>query len=427
MEREFHTAVLGGGALGTAAAIAIQRRLRGLGLPGAVLLLEKSVLAAGLSARHSGIVRSANADRAAAALAARATRMWRDLTPHWGVSLRTEQPGAVWIARADAEGDNPRWQALQQDMGGAGVDFSRIDKARATALCGARVRLGDDEVFYHEPDALQLDPGEIRAALYRAVALNGVEVREHSPVLGFERAENGQVSAVLTEAGRVACSHVINACGPWSPTVLAQLGLQIPVSVEPVAVANWLVSPRDADGIMPIIADYTHLAYFRTWGAGEIHMHQPRKRSPRETARAFADNPLALMGADFVTDPANQTLGYAQVRLYEDIMRRRFFSPEPLVFGSGYRSYFDITPDLKFILGPDPRVPNLIHCLGAGQSLKYAPVFGEAMADFVTGGGEISAMAESFNIARFDERYMAGFWSQVAGRHHSLAVEEGGL
>jgi glycine/D-amino acid oxidase-like deaminating enzyme len=98
-----------------------------------------------------------------------------------------------------------------------------------------------------------------------------------------------------------------------------------------------------------------------------------------------------------------------------------------MIFGSGYRSYFDITPDLKFILGPDPRVPNLVHCLGAGQSLKYAPVFAEAMADFVVGGGETAKLMDSFSIARFDERYMSAFWAQVAGRHHSLAVEEGGL
>ena len=70
---------------------------------------------------------------------------------------------------------------------------------------------------------------------------------------------------------------------------------------------------------------------------------------------------------------------------------------------------------------------NLVHCLGAGQSLKYAPVFGEAMADFVTGGGETAKLVDGFSIARFDETYMSTFWAQVAGKHHSLAVEEGGL
>ena len=427
MENAFHTVVLGGGCLGAASAVAIQRRLRQRGSAGRVLLVDKSVLGAGLSARHSGLVRAANADRAAAVLATRAIALWRNLMPHWGVRLPAEQPGAVWIARADASGDNPRWRSLQSAMVEAGVAFTRITGERARELCGAHVKLEQDEVFYHEPDALQLDPAEIRTALYRAVAANEIAVREKTVAQGFERADDGRLSAVLTDAGRFTCEHVINACGPWSPSVFGSLGLQIPVSVETVAVINWMMSQRELPGPMPIIADYSNLAYFRLWPDGAIHMHQPRKRSPRETARAFAENPLAMMGADFVTDPANQTLSYAQVRLYEDIVRRRFVGLEPMIFGSGYRSYFDITPDLKFILGPDPRVSNLVHCLGAGQSLKYAPVFGEAMADFVTGGGETAKLVDGFSIARFDETYMSTFWAQVAGKHHSLAVEEGGL
>jgi len=422
-----HTVVVGGGCLGTAAAVATQRRLRRTGVEGKVVLIEKSVLGSGISARHSGIVRAANADGAAAALAVEATRMWRDLERHWGVPLRVEQPGAIWIARADATGDNPKWRALQDAMEATGVAFGRISYDVARGLCPPHVKLERDEVFYHEPGALQLDPAEVRATLYAALKVNDVELHEKTAVTGFARAPDGGIREVLTESGAITCSHVVNACGPWSPSVFGSLGLQIPVSVEPVAVINWMTSRHELDGPMPIIADYVNLAYFRAWRDGELHMHQPRKRNQRETARAFAENPLAMMGADFVTDPANQTLSYAQVRLYEDIVRRRFVGLEPMIFGSGYRSYFDITPDLKFILGPDPRVSNLVHCLGAGQSLKYAPVFGEAMADFVTGGGETAKLVDGFSIARFDETYMSTFWAQVAGKHHSLAVEEGGL
>jgi glycine/D-amino acid oxidase-like deaminating enzyme len=422
-----HTVIIGGGCLGAAAAVATRRRLRRRGDDGAVVLVEKSVLGSGISARHSGIVRAANADGAAAALAVEATRMWRDLERHWGVPLRVEQPGAVWIARADAGGDNPKWRALQASMERAGVAFGRISLAQARDLCSPHVRLDAGEVFYHEPGALQLDPAEVRAALYEAVAVNGVELREKTAVAGFSRAPDGAVSEVLTDAGAIACRHVVNACGPWSPSVFASLGLQIPVSVEPVAVVNWMTSRRELAGPMPIIADYVNLAYFRAWRDGELHMHQPRKRNQRETARAFAESPLAMLGADFVNDPMNQGLGYSQIRLYEEIARRRFDSVDRTVYGSGYRSYFDITPDLKFILGPDPRVPNLVHCLGAGQSFKYAPVFGELVADWIAGEGDPGERAAGFAIDRFDTDYMASFWSQVAGAHHALTADEASL
>lgn len=422
-----HTVVIGGGCLGAAAAVATQRRLRRRGVNGKVVIVEKSVLGAGLSARHSGIVRAANADEVAAWLAVEATHMWRDLDQHWGVSLRVEQPGALWIARADATGDNPKWRALQAAMHGAGVAFGRIPFDTARELCPSHVKLARDEVFYHEPGALQIDPADVRSALYAAVQANDLDLREKTAVTGFGRAPDGAISEVLTESGAIACSHVVNACGPWSPSVFGSLGLQIPVSVEPVAVVNWMTSRRELDGPMPIIADYVNLAYFRTWRDGELHMHQPRKRNQRETARAFAENPLAMLGADFVNDPVNQGLGYSQIRLYEDVARRRFDNIDRSVYGSGYRSYFDITPDLKFILGPDSRVSNLVHCLGAGQSFKYAPVFGEIVADCIAGDGLAARRAAGFAIERFDTDYMASFWAQVAGRHHALTTEEAGL
>lgn len=428
MQTHFHTVVVGGGCLGAAAAVAIQRRLRRSGLlDQKVVLLEKSVIGSGLTARHSGIVRSANADPAASALAGHASHMWRNLEMYWGVPMATEPAGAVWIAKANARGENPKWQALQTEMEAAGVAFHRVTAEQARELCPPIVKLNDGEVHYHEPDAMQIDPVAVRTALYDALTSNGVEVREKAAVIGFKRADDGRVQTVATSAGTITCEYVINACGPWSPTVFASLGLQIPVSTEAVSVVNWITSRRELPAGMPIIADYVNLAYFRLWRDGEIHMHQPRKRNVRETARVFAENPLTVIGADFVNDPTNQALGYSQIKLYEDMARRRFNNVDQTVYGSGYRSYFDITPDLKFILGPDTRVANVIHCLGAGQSFKYAPVFGEIMADCVMGDSSYAHLAKSFSIARFNQSYMRAFWDQVAGNNNTLTAEASGL
>ena len=186
--------------------------------------------------------------------------------------------------------------------------------------------------------------------------------------------------------------------------------------------ANWITSLREFEKAMPIIADYVNLAYFRLWRNGEIHMHQPRKRSLRETARVFAGNPLGLVGADFINDPANQGLDYVQIYVYEQIARRRFNNIDRTVYGSGYRSFFDITPDLRFILGRDHRSPILAHCLGAGQSFKYTPVFGEIIAEFIFGGTDYAEEARAFSISRFDDAYMHRFWTRVSGRDKSVEI-----
>jgi sarcosine oxidase, subunit beta len=428
MQNHFHTIVIGGGCLGSAAAISVKRRLQARGLDACdVAIIEKSVIGSGMTARHSGIVRSANADPAAAAMAIHAANMWRNLEAHWGVSIPLENSGAVWIAKANEAGENPKWQDLQSEMERTGVAFAKVTPQEAREICPSIVKLHDGEVYYFEPAALQIDPTAARTAIYNALAHNGVAIREKTPATGFQRGDDGRITGVITPNGLMTCDNVINAAGPWSAQIFASLGLQIPVSTEAVSVVNWITSRRELPAGMPIIADYVNRVYFRLWRDGEIHMHQPRNRNTRETARVFSENPLTMMGADFVNDPTNQALGYSQIKLYEDMARRRFNNVDQTVYGSGYRSYFDITPDLKFILGPDHRVANLVHCLGAGQSFKYAPVFGELMADYVAGGSTYVDLAKSFSIARFNTTYMQAFWAQVAGNDNSLSAEASGL
>jgi glycine/D-amino acid oxidase-like deaminating enzyme len=181
-----------------------------------------------------------------------------------------------------------------------------------------------------------------------------------------------------------------------------------------VYVVNWLSSLSSKKASMPIIADYVNRAYFRSWRDGEIHMHQPRKRGVHETSTTFADNPISVIGADFINDPTNQMQNYSQIKLYEEIAHKRFKN-------------FDITPDLKFILGPDSKIKNLIHCLGSGQAFKFAPVFGEMMSQYILKRGLLSKYGDSFSIKRFDAKYMKSFWSKVNGNEYSLYQENSSL
>ncbi len=422
MAEHFHTVVIGGGCLGCASAISVQRRLRQSAdtAEARVCLVDKALIGSGLTARHSGIVRAANAVPTAAYLAKRATDYWQDLKTVWGVSIPYDVCGAVWIARDLGAGKNTKWDALAESMAKVGIEFRAIDEDEAQDVCTQSVILHHDEVYFLEPNAMQFDPAVVRRTLYQGLEANGIEVRERTRVQGFETADDGVMKSVITSEGSITCDFVVNAAGAWSPAVFASLGMAIPVSVEPVHVANWLTSERELRGSMPIIADYVNLAYFRLWRHGEIHMHQPRRRNVRETARAFAQGPLNVTGSDFINDPSNQTLGYSQIRAYQDIARKRFRDVDDADYGSGYRSFFDITPDLKFILGADHRVVNLIHCLGSGQAFKYTPVFGEIVADCIAGDGEYYDLIDEFSIARFDADYMQNFWQKASGAEHAL-------
>jgi glycine/D-amino acid oxidase-like deaminating enzyme len=52
----------------------------------------------------------------------------------------------------------------------------------------------------------------------------------------------------------------------------------------------------------------------------------------------------------------------------------------------------------------------LIHCLGAGQALKYAPIFGELMSELILEGRTKEFDLSEFSIRRFATKPLDKFW-----------------
>ena len=173
---------------------------------------------------------------------------------------------------------------------------------------------------------------------------------------------------------KLDANNFVNATGAWSSQLFSKIGLKIPVTIEPVSVVNWMESPKQIKYEYPIIADYTNLCYFRSWRGNKMHAHQPRKRSVYEIAKNFLNDLTSVNGGEYLNEPMNQSLAYNQIKNYEDISKKRFSNIDKTVYASGYRSFFDITPDLRFILGKDSKFNNLFHNLGSGQAMKYCPV-----------------------------------------------------
>lgn len=401
MSQHFHVVVIGGGVLGCACAIALGRRLGA----GGVALLESRVIGSGLSARHSGIVRAANRSRMAARMAKQAADMWRQLQSHWGVKLTYQTPGALWIT---SEQDAASWQAIAQHLALEGVAFTELSAEEATALCEHVISTHPQEHYFYEPEAMILETGEILTALHQALRNHSVAVFEHCQVEDILRNSRGEVEALTTSQGRFSCDYIINAAGAWSAHLFARCGLVIPVALEPVLAANFLISHRAIPENLPIIADQVHRFYIRRWPGSQLHVHRPRSRDPQAIKAAFALSALALEGADQIYGVAGRTYSDDALTHYQVYLRDRIPKVGSPIALTSFCSFFDITPDLGFILGPDPRVANLFHCLGAGQALKYAPVFGEITAALVC------AEDPGFDLQEFTiERFFTGTGQQL--------------
>lgn len=410
MSVKYHTVVIGGGCLGVACALSIQRKLGNKA--GKVALIEKKVLGAGLSSRHSAIVRSANASPMAARMAKLATQHWKNLKPLWGVEIPFEQTGAIWIAENNEGNTAKSWMALEQTMQTEGIDFAMLSHKEVLKLSQQALKTVPDEIYYYEPEVLQLDSPQILNAMQTAVKKNHIDVFEHCQVFDFKLDAEQGITTIHTSQGQFLADHVVNACGGWSSDLFAGLGLTIPVALQPVYVANFLVSANDIPESMPIIADFVNQAYFRRWRGSILHMHQPRRRQGKEIASSFSRATMNPDGANVIYDALSFNVNHQQLEDYVARVTNRFPKIGKPVYAGGYHSFFDITPDLKFILGADAEVSNLYHCLGAGQALKYAPLFGELIADLIIDQTiAYPAMAiEEFSISRFKNKAISSYW-----------------
>jgi glycine/D-amino acid oxidase-like deaminating enzyme len=151
-------------------------------------------------------------------------------------------------------------------------------------------------------------------------------------------------------------------------------------------------------------------------------MHQPRRRQGKDIASSFSRATMNPDGANVIYDALSFNVNHQQLEDYVSKVINRFPKMGKPVYAGGYHSFFDITPDLKFILGIDTQVANLYHCLGAGQALKYAPIFGELIADLIieqqTSSGSIDI--EEFSISRFIEKDISEYWHTESLNQNSL-------
>ena len=131
MNNIYHTVVIGGGCLGVASAISLARKIDSNKNTQNVCILEKSVLAGGISSRHSGIIRSANASIQAATFAEESNDMWKNIRQHWGVDIKPEQPGAIWIARNDKKESAKTWIDLEKNLKKANINSVSYTHLRA--------------------------------------------------------------------------------------------------------------------------------------------------------------------------------------------------------------------------------------------------------------------------------------------------------
>jgi glycine/D-amino acid oxidase-like deaminating enzyme len=419
LPRETSVAVIGGGIIGTSAALALAAR----GIP--VVLCEKAYIGCEQSSRNWGWCRQAGRDEREMPLIVESLRLWRDMDRLTDNATGFRECGVMYVGESEEhERRFTAWLEMARpfDIG------TRIIRGQALAALMPSAG-GDYRCALHVPSDGCAEPQKAAPAIARAAQRMGAVILAHCAVRGIER-NAGRVSAVVTERGTIACEAVILAGGAWSSLFCASLGVRLPQLKVLASVMRTAPVPggpdtctymsnlgyrRRADGgytiahgtghIVPLVPD--SVRYFREYlptirregGALKPRVNAQSWRELRWLRRWPLDRPSPFERLR-VLDPApnkalNREAHHAMVRLYPQ------FRGVPIVQEWG--GYIDATPDVVPYIGPVGAIPGLTVATGfSGHGFGIGPGAGRLAADLATAQTP-SVDPTPFRLSRFSD------------------------
>ena len=357
--------VVGGGIVGAACAYYAARS----GL--SVTVLDRDTPGSGTTSRGEGnILVSDKGAGPELGLALASRLLWLDLAAEYGPDrFELEEKGGLVVALTDADlGPLAAFADGQRD---AGVTAQRV---AADRLHDHEPHLAPDlpgGVLY--PQDLQVQPVLAAAALLAEARRAGARVVTGEEVRGATHGRGGRVTAVRTHRATYDCGTVVNAAGTWGEAVGERLGGSVPVL------------PRR--GFILVTEPLPRVVRHKVYSADYVG-HVASDDAGLETSAVVE----GTRGGTVLIGASRELVGFDRslsvevlTRLARQAVRLFPFLGDVRLMRTyaGFRPY---CPDHLPVIGPDPRVPGLLHACGhEGAGIGLAPATGRLVTDLVTG------------------------------------------
>ncbi len=247
--------------------------------------------------------------------------------------------------------------------------------------------LGADEVHALEPNLLpsvvgginypedaQLIPDRFVKQLASIVEGQGARLKTFTEVLGMETS-GGRISTVVTTRGDYHPDQVVLAAGAWSPVLVRELGLRIPIQAAK-GYSVTIKSPPTCPG-RPLMLFEKKIA-----------------AAPMDEMLRFAGT-LELAGLDL-------TINRPRVDAITRSAREYLPGLDNMELIEIWRGLRPATPDGLPIIGRTRKLENLIVASGHGKiGISLGPMTGKLVAQIVTGEQPVVDLAPLM-LERFD-------------------------
>lgn len=358
--------VIGAGIIGACTA-------RALAMAGVeVLVVDRGAVGSGTTSRGEGnILVSDKAPGPELDLAMASRDLWGELADDLGAApLEFEAKGGLVVA-ASERGLGVLY-AFSDGQLRAGVMTTRVDDGDARELEPWLSPEVPGGVFY--PQDAQVQPVLAAAAILQDAVRLGAEFRTRVEVAGVRTGPDGSFAGIVTAAGEViAADAVVNASGTWGGVVGERLGAPIPVLPRrgfvlvtepmPPRVRHKVYSADYVDNVAASTEGLETSCVVEGTQGGTILIGASRERVGFDTT----------MNPDIIRALAGHAVAIFPFLAHTHLMRV-------------YRGFRPYCPDHLPVIGPDPRVPGVLHACGhEGAGIGLAPATGQLIAAQLTG------------------------------------------
>lgn len=363
-------AVIGGGVAGCGAA----RRAAQLGAD--VVLIEQEHPGSGSSGRSAGVYNIQTIDPLDVEIRIRARELFFQLERDRGLHLArignvrvATQPEQIEKLAAVIE--------LQRELGAD--DSVLLNQAELKALV-PDLRTDDLAGGLLGPNDGHLDGDMLCHTLLADAVDAGATVRRRTKLLGHQVTAQG-AHRLTTSGGTLTVDTVVNAAGPWAAQVATILGYTAPVLPQLHQVIQVRL-PRDLGYVVPMVNLYMpgqdgEALYFRQDGPDSLIAGMHTYVMLDEIPVADPDNYSTKVSEDYLIEVAGA-------------LTDRFLVDD-LGFKTGWTGLYPLSPDGRFLVGPEPHDPSLITCAGlGGVGVTMGAIAGATAAEWAIEGKPVT-------------------------------------